>query len=222
MGPECSGRGTTSDPISEKVTVIRLLKWAAITTCTMLVWACSERSVTGAGLAPGQGQLAATLTDAPVPFDSVKEVNIFVDRIDARRAHADSADADGDLDGHHDDDHMRDPADSTEWVTIATPNKTFNILDLSNGITAFLGTAVVDSGNFRAFRIVIDPAQSNIVLKDGTVLTASSGIDFVSTHRHGILVELNDTVNVQPRLHRHRHPRLPSRPDARAERPRCA
>jgi len=39
--------------------------------------------------------LAMKLTDAAVPLDSVKEVNVFVERIDARRAHTDVELVDG-------------------------------------------------------------------------------------------------------------------------------
>src|SRR5512140_3550154 len=113
----------------------RLMTGGLIAVCAAIGFACAHDSATG--LKSGQGMLAVKLTDAPLPFDSVKEVNIFVERIDARRARADSARADDDLDGHHMD--VPEHPDSSLWVTIATPNAAFNLLNLQNGVTAFLG-----------------------------------------------------------------------------------
>ena len=140
--------------------------------------------------------LAVKLTDAPLPLDSVKEVNVFVERIDARRAHTDSSMHDMDIENEHEEQH--DHADSTQWVTIATPNAAFNLLNLQNGVTAFLGTTAVDTGAFRAVRLVIDPARSNIVLLDGTVLTSTSvpPVQFENSRHHGLMVELNETIDV--------------------------
>ena len=127
-------------------------------------------------------------------------MNIFVVRVDARVMAADSADADRDVDGDgdmDDRDHMH--RDSSAWVTIASPNKLINILALQGGDTAFLGSANVDTVHIRALRIIIDPSQSNITLKNGTVLTATStpSVDFFSRGRHGILVDLDNTADVR-------------------------
>jgi hypothetical protein len=94
--------------------------------------------------------------------------------------------------------HFWWPADSSKWVTIAEPNTSFNLLKLQGGVTAFLGDAVVDTGSYKAIRLVIDPAQSSIVLKDGTVLTATSDppVEFESRGRHAVLVEFDQDVNV--------------------------
>lgn len=159
-----------------------------------IIWACSADRVAAPGR--GQGQLAMTLTDAPLPLDSVEEVNIWVDRIDARRARPDSSVADKDLDDDRREDHQR--PDSTLWVTIASPAKAFNLLALQNGVSAFLGSTVVDTGSFKGIRLIIDPAKSTIVLKDGTVLSTTSTppIEFEKRGRHGLLVELNEPVEV--------------------------
>jgi hypothetical protein len=172
----------------------RRLLLGALTGGLACFGACNGRSVTGP--AAGQGMLSMKLTDAPVPFDSVKEVNVFVVRIDARRANADVNTADVDLDNEHAENH--ESPDSTLWVTIASPNKTFNLLSLQGGVTAFLGSTAVDTGHFRAVRLIIDPAKSTVVLKDGTVLssTSASPVEFEKRGRQGLLVELNETVEV--------------------------
>lgn len=162
---------------------------------------CTTEKVTGPG--PGQGMLVARLTDAPAPLDSIKAVNVFVVRVDARRAAVrDSADVDADLDRQHsfgDDDHGAEHGDSAQWVTIAEPNRAFNLLDLQGGVTAFLGATAADTGHFRAIRLVIDPAQSSIVLADGTVLsmTSTPPVEFESRGRHALLVEFDDAVDVR-------------------------
>jgi hypothetical protein len=101
---------------------------------------------------------------------------------------------------HHegDDDHDGEHRDSTEWVTIATPAHTYNLLALQNGVTAFLGASPVDTGHFKAVRLVIDPTKSNIVLKDGTVLTMTSTppVEFERRGKHGLFVELKDDLEV--------------------------
>src|ERR1700730_16338350 len=167
----------------------------ALTGGLVFFGACNGRTVAGPG--SGQGMLAVKLTAAPVPFDSVKEVNVFVVRIDARRANADVITADIDVDNEHAENHEN--PDSTLWVTIASPNRTFNLLALQNGVKAFLGATAVDTGHFRAIRLIIDPAKSTIVLKDGTVLSATTTppIEFEQRGRHGLLVELNETMEVK-------------------------
>lgn len=167
----------------------------------MVAFACSGDTPTAPG--PGQGMMAVKLTDAPLPFDSIASVNVFIVRIDARRARVDSmrdsAAADSDIDHDHDDHEWEEhDRDSTMWVTIAEPNKAFNLLDLQNGVTAFLGATAIDSGSFKAIRIVIDPMQSTIVLKDGTVLSPTSNppVEFENRGRHGLLAELDDSAEV--------------------------
>ena len=168
----------------------------ALLAATLLVAAaCAGDGVTGTRMKAGQGMLAVKLTDAPIPLDSLKEVNVFVERIDARRAHTDSAEVDDSLEVEHyegDDDHDGERCDSTEWVTIATPAHTYNLLALQNGVTAFLGASPVDTGHFKAVRLVIQPAQSHIVLK----MTSTPPVEFERRGRHGLFVELKDDLEV--------------------------
>lgn len=179
---------------------MRALMWGTIAAVAVAA-ACATEKVTGPG--PGRGMLVARLTDAPTPLDSIKAVNLFVVRVDARRAEVrDSADVDMDLDREHsfdDDNHEAEHADSTQWVTIAAPNRAFNLLELQGGVTAFLGATAADTGHFKAIRLVIDPTRSSIVLADGTVLSMTSNppVEFENRGRHGLLVEFDDDVNVR-------------------------
>ena len=62
-----------------------------------------------------------------------------------------------------------------------------------------LGDAVVASGDYRSFRIIIDTDRSSVTLKDGTVLTATStpSIKFPSAGQSGIKVLLTDALVVE-------------------------
>ncbi len=164
----------------------------------VLAAACAGDRTTGPKLGPGRGLLAVRLTDAPLAFDSIAAVNVFVVRVDARRAKVDSGHVDDDLDDVHFDEGWHSPKDSLRWVTIATPDSAFNLLNLRDGLSALLGASAVDTGHFRAVRLVIDPSKSSIVLKDGTVLSDSSQppIEFEKKGRHGLFVELADSGEV--------------------------
>ena len=178
--------------------MIRPLILGGVAAMGLAALACSTEHVTGLG--PGRGQLAVRVSDAPVPFDSVKAVNVFVVRVDARRASMkDSADVDHDIDVSHGEDDAEARQDSTMWVTIASPDSAINFLALHGGVSAFLGATTVDSGHFKAIRLVIDPAKSNVVLKDGTVLTMQSTppVEFENRGRHGLFVEFDNDVAVE-------------------------
>jgi hypothetical protein len=165
-----------------------------------ILWACADHSPTGARMQKGQGTIAMQLVDDPTTLDSIASVNIFVVRVDAREKIADSTAADSNVTGDGDmDDRDNDHRDSTAWVTIASPNKLIDIKSLTGSDTAFLGAAVVDTAKFRALRIIIDPSKSNVVLKNGAILTDSTtpSVEFFSRGRHGILVDLDNDADVQ-------------------------
>jgi hypothetical protein len=186
---------------------VRQFLIAGLVAAAAISWACGDNSVTGTG--PGQGALEVHLKDHPFWFDSVAAVNVFVVRIDARLAEADSEECDVDsAEGSRGSEQFGDDNDGAEerhgfgereWVTIATPDSVFDLLKLQNGVTAFLGAVVIDTGNFRALRLVIDPSRSSIVLKDGTVLAgdASPFARFPSGEHAGIKILLNRNIEVR-------------------------
>jgi hypothetical protein len=113
---------------------------------------------------PGSGRTSVYLTDAPFPFDGVSRVDIHVVSI-AFAVRADTSDG------------------AIPWVTVATPDKAFNLLDLQNGTTSLLGGAVIPPGDYGAVRMVIDPDRSSITDNDGHVITTTDtpgtpGIDW--------------------------------------------
>src|SRR3990170_5431273 len=89
--------------------------------------ACSDSDP----VASGSGQLRVQLTDAPFPFSEVKSVDIFIVRVDGKMAETDSAEAaDGD----------------NGWTTLFSPNTEFDLLTLTGGQTADLGTVSLPAG----------------------------------------------------------------------------
>jgi len=146
--------------------------------------ACSDST------APGRGTVIVQMHDAPFPTDSVEAVNIFVTRVDARVKAADSAASDSAL--------AEDSAAAHGWITLAEPNAVFDLLELQNGVFAVLDTMSVAAGNYTSIRLVIDPSQSNVTLKNGMVLTGTSApnVSFPSGSSSGIKVNISGGLTV--------------------------
>lgn len=132
--------------------------------------------------------MVVQLTDAPFPTDSVKSVDVFVVRVDARQNDADSAAAATAV--------SDDSSSSAGWKTVATPNAMFNLLALQNGTTAALGSAKLAAGSYNGFRLVIDPSKSSLTLKNNQVLTSTSSpnVTFPSASKSGIKILLTKPV----------------------------
>ena len=148
--------------------------------------ACSDDS-----LGPGEGRIAVRMTDAPFPLDDVASIDIHVVRVEAKVEVTTEEDAALDVE--------EDDAESDGWIVLAEPNDDFDLMDLRNGVTVFLGDAVVATGDYRSFRLIIDTDRSSVTLKDGTVLTATStpSIKFPSAGQSGIKVILTDALVVE-------------------------
>ena len=150
---------------------MKRLAYASIAVLAMLASACDSN---------GTGTMTVRLTDAPFPFAEVSSVEVFIVRIDAKTAETTTSDAEDedDMDGG--------------WVTVAEPNAAMNLLDLSNGVTSNLGEATLPTGTYRGFRLVIDPAQSSVTLKDGT----EPEVIWPSAAQTGIKVNLDTPISL--------------------------
>ena len=146
----------------------KILMAALVTAATV---ACSNSD--------GGGKLTVQMTDAPFPYSDVSAVNVFVVRVDARTSDATDAEA-------------TNSANTSGWTTIATPNRAINLLSLQGGVTTNLGTTELSSGTYNAFRLVIDPAQSGVTLKNGTAVAT----DFPSAAQSGIKINLSSPIEV--------------------------
>jgi hypothetical protein len=110
--------------------------------------ACSDNPVSG-----GSGHTRVYLTDDPFPYASISAVNVYVARIEASAST---------------DTTNQDPA---SWVTIATPERTFNLLDFQGGSSALLGEADLPADKYAAVKVVINTARSSVVRNDGSGAT---------------------------------------------------
>jgi Domain of unknown function (DUF4382)/Carboxypeptidase regulatory-like domain len=135
--------------------------------------ACTDSSGTGTGL------LTVRMTDAPFPFSDVARVDVFVVRVDARKADPTDAEA-------------TDESNQNGWTTVATPNTSINLLDLSNGTTTNLGATTLATGTYSGFRLIIDPSKSSLTLKDGT----QPAIAFPGAGHSGIKIKLDQPISV--------------------------
>ncbi|MGI8547963.1 MAG: DUF4382 domain-containing protein [Gemmatimonadaceae bacterium] len=169
---------------------LRTAAAAVIMSAAATTLACGGDNTAPSG---ASASLGVSITDSPFPFDSVARADIFVVRIDGKLAESDSAEAEK----GKDDDSSHNGDASKDWVTIATPNQSFNLLDLQGGKTTNLGQKTLATGTYRGFRLILDTDKSSVTLKNGKVLTAANGlIKFPSAGRSGVKVELERPISV--------------------------
>jgi hypothetical protein len=120
----------------------------------------------------------------------VKSVDVFIVRVDARLADVSDDEANQTL--------SAESSTSNGWKTVATPNASFDLLSLQNGIAATLGQAMLPAGTYSGFRLVIDQDKSSATLKTGMVLDGGStpGIKFPSAGQSGIKIVLSQPVTI--------------------------
>lgn len=177
-------RTTDSQELYMHTTFTKRLAVASLAAAVLAVAACDDTASPGAG---GEGRVIVRLTDAPFLTDSVKSVNMFVVRVEARGQSADSAAADTDTDN----------GSKGGWTTIATPNASIDLLTLQNGAATTIGNTSLAAGTYGGLRFIIDPSQSTVVLKNGTTLSgANGGVKFPSGNRSGIKVNLSEPLRV--------------------------
>ncbi|MCY1635457.1 DUF4382 domain-containing protein [Marinifilum sp. D737] len=106
----------------------------------VFVTACDDSSNKDA-----TGKLKLELTDAPFPTDLVAEANVTINKIEIRKS--------GESEGN-------------PFVLLSEEERTFNLLTLSNGVTANLVDMDIEIGSYDLIRLHV--ANAEIVLKDGT------------------------------------------------------
>jgi len=92
------------------------------------------------------------ITDAPFPFDTVQSVNVYVISVSVST----QADTGG-------------SADSMSWVTVTSPHRQINLLELQQGDTALLGAGDIPAGQYRAVRLILNGDSSSIRFKDNSL-----------------------------------------------------
>ena len=130
---------------------------------------------------PGPGGLTSILiADTPFPYDIVAEANLFVVRVEAG---IDSGSTGGGC---------------TNAAVVATPNRRVDLLELQGGIVATLGQVSIPAGDYRAVCITINTDLSNLVLRDGRILTGTSSpvIDWSGSGERIIKADIFDPIQI--------------------------
>ena len=134
-----------------------------------------------ASIAPALGA-----TEVPLAEGSLKSVDIFVVRIDAKRTESSDEEAAEDTEA----------SESAQggWVTVAEPNAVIDLMQIADGSASVLGDAEVAAGPYRSFRLIVDPTKSSVTLNDeaSTVIGGESviGLKLPSAAKTGIKVRL--------------------------------
>lgn len=118
------------------------------------------------------GTLRVFMTDAPAHYESVvidiQEIRIHKDA-DAEM----DEDSDSDNDGNGEDDGEN--GDDGEWIIISDEPQKVDLLQLTNGITEFLGETELEAGTYSQMRLIL--GNENEITVDGMTraLTTPSG-----------------------------------------------
>lgn len=134
---------------------------------------CDENDILyddAGGPVPTLQTLSLQLTDAPFPFGLISEVNINITRVEVKTG---------------------EDNDSIPFITIYDTPTTFNMLDLTNGATAPIGSAILPVGNYKFFRMYVD--DGNVVMEDGEVFE----LNVPSGSQTGIKIEPEQNIEVQ-------------------------
>ncbi|MFA8433100.1 MAG: DUF4382 domain-containing protein [Marinifilaceae bacterium] len=91
------------------------------------------------------GKLSIQLTDAPFPTDLVAQANVTINKIEIRKTNEE---------------------DGNPFVTLSEEEKSFNLLDLTNGVTASLVDLEIEAGSYDLIRLYV--ADASVKLSDGT------------------------------------------------------
>ena len=103
----------------------------------------------------GQANLTAIyLTDAPFPHMWIDRVDIYVVSVSVST--------------------NPDTSAAGSFVTVASPNRRYNLLALRNGIAELLGGGAVSPGPVSAVRMIIDTDSSSMTTVNGFVMTGST------------------------------------------------
>ncbi len=101
------------------------------------------------------GTLSVLLTDAPFPADLVAEANVTIDSLEVRQKGGGGGNG--------------------PYITLSSSPQSFNLLDLSNGITTGLAELDLPTGSYDLLRLYV--GEASVVMNDGTTydLTVPSG-----------------------------------------------
>lgn len=101
--------------------------------------------VTGCDMGSDSGTGTMTVEMADAPIDSADAVNVNIERVEVNRA--------GNPDG---------------WVTLSEPQQTYDLLNLTNGATAVIGSSALEAGTYPQIRLILSQNGHSVEI-DGQV-----------------------------------------------------
>ena len=113
-------------------TTLKCIVWSVLVFAAVCLGCGGDGGSSGSG--GGTGTLSIGLTDTSTL--KYKAVYVTIDAVQVNR----------DRDG---------AGGNSGWVTVATPERTYNLLSLVNGVTAVLGDRELDAGTYRQIRLII-------------------------------------------------------------------
>jgi hypothetical protein len=137
-----------------------------------------------------QGEIRMTLVDAPTGYDAV---NIVVTEVSVHRANADS------LSG---------------WSVIDSTTRTFDLLKLTNGASAILGTKKLDEGKYTQIRLKIGTGSNVVVAGISKPLDVAGGshsrlklnhnFDIVANTLYELTLDFDAARSIKPQGNQYR------------------
>lgn len=124
---------------------------ATLLALALLSIGCKDDSPSGGS--PQEGLTSVLLTDAPFPYDSVARVELYFVSV-AASALTDTGGTSG----------------AQDWVTIATPRRRFDLLELQRGTTALMGESDLSAGSYEAVRVTVNVDSSRLVDVHGNLV----------------------------------------------------
>lgn len=92
----------------------------------------------GTGVEGETGTMEVQLHDAPANYE---EVNVFIESVEVNNADTD-----------------------TGWVEISSPQQSYDLLELTNGATAVLGSEQLPTGTYEQIRLILSRNGHNVVV----------------------------------------------------------
>ena len=119
----------------------------------------------------GSGKLVVKLTDAPFPVDLVDQALVTIDKIEIRS----SIDSECEGGSEYQNQNQGEDCEGYSFIVLSEETQEFNLLALTNGITADLLEMEIGTGEYDLIRMHVTDAR--IILTDGQEfdLTIPSG-----------------------------------------------
>jgi len=124
-------------------------------------------STTDSNLDTNAGSISIKLTDAPMPYDQFMEASMTIDKVEIGLA-----------------------SDPNSFVVIMNETKTFNMINMVNGITEVLAAATIPEGNYDTVRLYI--SSTKMQMNSGETFTYETNSSNMSGGMMGGGMSFND------------------------------